>query len=153
MKNFAKSDFKPQRLFGTIDGLVSVPGQSGWGQMQNSDAVGTDILCDTSGEKPFGLGWIKFPPNGEVKLHTHEGSHMLICFEGGGEVRVEIYIPGEQQAFQKYELSSGLCYNIESLVAHSVHAGSNGLTLLVVGNNYRNATSTDRLQMVDAGGQ
>ncbi|MDB5204542.1 MAG: hypothetical protein JWP09_570 [Candidatus Taylorbacteria bacterium] len=148
MKKFAPPDFRAQRLFELRGEVILLPSQVGWGQMHHSDALGTDILCDTSGEKPFGLGWIKFPPNGEVKLHTHEGSHVLICFAGRGQVKVEINIPAERQSFQGHELSPGDCYSIGSLVAHSVHAGPDGLTLLVVGNDYRNATSTDRLQMV-----
>lgn len=146
---FAKPDFKPKGLFKLVEGnIFPIPELSGWGKMHQSDAVGTDVICDESGNKPFGMGWIKFPPNGEVKLHTHEGSHILTCFGGNGKVKVEISIPGERQALQEHDLSPGLCYNIESMVPHSVHAGPEGLLLLVIGNDYRHATATDRLQMI-----
>lgn len=146
--HFAKPAFKPQRLFRLDGTFTPFPGPAGWGQMCNSDAKGTDTLLDTSGSQPFGLGWIEFPPNGEVLLHTHAGSHILTCFRGGGKVVVEAW-ENDTSKLIDHELTVGLCYNIESMVAHSVHAGPEGLLLLVVGNDYRHATSDKRLDMTN----
>lgn len=82
-------NFAPKKIFEIKAGRAHpLPAEINWDQMQQSDALGTDIIYDESGEKPFGLGWIRFPPFGEVKLHTHEGSHILICFGGAGTLKV-----------------------------------------------------------------
>lgn len=146
---WAKSKFTPKSLFSLNSGRLSpAPELSRWGQMHHSDAVGIDVVTDVSGEKPFGLGWIKFPPHGEVKLHTHEGSHILICFAGDGAVKVQVKDRSKHSRIRSHSICLGQCYSIESLVPHSVHAGGDGLLLLVIGNDYRHAVSTDRLQMV-----
>lgn len=121
----------------------------GWQEMHHSDAVGVDILYDNSGERPFGLGLIEFPPYGEVPLHVHEGSHILVCFDGDALVKVEVNDSEGHQSIVTHSLSIGQCYNIESMVSHSVHAGSSGVLLLVVGNDYRMAANQDRLEVVN----
>jgi quercetin dioxygenase-like cupin family protein len=115
--------------------------------MHESDAFGVDVFYDDSGEKPFGLWWIKFPPFGEVKLHTHKGSHMLVCFAGNGKVCVEIEENGVKKIREEL-LLSWYCYSIPSMIPHSVHAGAETLLLLVIGNDYRPADSHDRLDLI-----
>jgi mannose-6-phosphate isomerase-like protein (cupin superfamily) len=117
--------------------------------MFHSDAVGVDILCDTSGDRPFGMGLIEFPPHGEVSLHVHEGSHILVCFDGEALVRVQVCDSDGSQRMVTHSISIGQCYNIESMVPHSVHAGASGVLLLVVGNDYRMAANQDRLEVVN----
>jgi quercetin dioxygenase-like cupin family protein len=144
------SDFTSHKLFVLRDDTFNAaPEIQRWAPMHNSDALGVDVICDTSNATPFGLGWIKFPPHGEVKLHTHEGSHMLICFAGSGTVKVVAQESEKESRIVINELSTGECYNIPSMVPHSVHSGSDGLLLLVIGNDYRRAASEDRLQMVN----
>jgi len=142
-------DFKPLTLFSEDSDVSSASWNSiNWAPMHQSDAKGVDLIVDDSGQKPFGLGWIEFPAFGEVNLHTHEGSHILICFRGSGEVRIQD--TGDIENLLAARLTIGKCYNIASLIPHSVHAGQEGLLLLVIGNDYRTAASHERLQMIQS---
>jgi quercetin dioxygenase-like cupin family protein len=139
-----------QRLFTVMDNQVrEAPEIHSWAPMHKSDAVGVDILYDVSHQAPFGLGLIRFPPRGEVTLHVHEGSHILVCFRGGGLVNVVEQLSRGKSRIVTNTLTPGECYCIPSMVPHSVHAGPEGLLLMVVGNDYRCASSEDRLQMVN----
>ena len=119
-----------------------------WQKMHNSDARGIDVLYDDSGAKPFGLGLIEFPPCGEVQLHVHEGSHILVCLAGDGVLKVQVEGPDSPKRLASHTISVGQCYNIPSLVPHSVHASEHGMLLLVAGNDYRMAANRDRLELV-----
>ncbi len=145
-----KELFAPKSLF-TVKGSRLSPADTdmSWQNMHCSDAVGIDVLYDTSGEKPFGLGLIRFPPYGEVPLHVHEGSHMLICFDGDALVKVQSKVIGGKEHFIAHTVSVGECYQIESRIPHSIHAGSQGVLLLVVGNDYRMTANHDRLEIVN----
>jgi hypothetical protein len=149
-KSLVTPILSPRSLFSVSKAEICVADNLvDWAEMHHSDAIGIDVLYDSSGQKPFGLGWIKFPPYGEVKLHTHEGSHILICFAGSGVVKVVVEDLQRNSRIHTNQIGVGECYGIESLVPHSVHAGELGLLLLVVGNDYRQAAHQDRLQMVN----
>jgi hypothetical protein len=144
------NSFAPRELFTCAQSRLRPAGSvSDWDTMCHSDAVGVDILCDTSGERPFGLGLIQFPPHGEVGLHIHEGSHILVCLDGDALLRVQVNTDTDQPCMATHRISIGQCYSIESMVPHSLHAGSGGVLLIVVGNDYRMAANHDRLEIVN----
>lgn len=101
--------------------------------MTRSDAKGVALLHD--GER-FGADIIEFPPVGEIGTHKHPGAHMLFVLAGSGTVIRD----GATRP-----LSPGDCYLVASDQPHSVHAGEDGLRLLVVGNDHRSVDSEERL--------
>lgn len=101
--------------------------------MHASDARGLRLLRDGK----FGADVIDFPPGGKVAMHTHPGSHILFCIGGSGHVITRAVT----------RITVGDCYLIESGEPHEVQAGAHGLRLIVVGNDYRDVASAERLKL------
>lgn len=104
-------------------------------KMCNSDGKGRPLLK----EGDFGADIIRFASGDGVKNHTHQGSHILFVVSGGGFVEYN---------GQNHVLEPGVCYLIPSMVDHAIKATSE-LVLIVVGNNHRNLSSPERLDVVD----
>lgn len=99
--------------------------------MHLSDGTGEPLLRFNS----FGADIIRFPADGGVGLHVHEGDHILFVLYGRGVV---VY------ASEEHELYPGLCYLIPGSVEHAIRA-SEELVLVAVGNIHRPLESMERL--------
>lgn len=112
-------------------------------KMANSDATALPLLREKVGHNEyFGGDLIRFPPGGQVRMHTHEGSHLLFCVGGTGTVTVVTDSGGKEEHW----LIPGACYLIKSEQPHSIKA-KDELTLLAVGNKHFEAWSEARMEL------
>ena len=119
-------------------------------QMHISQGTARQFIYDTTGSKPFGLDQIRFAPSEGVQMHTHPGSHILICIGGKGQLTMKNKTSAGEQATEVLDLESGIAYLVPSLVPHAVYASFDSeLLLLVVGNDHRKADAPDRLDIVE----
>ena len=118
-------------------------------QMHISQGTARQLIYDITGEKPFGLDQIRFAPGEGVPLHTHPGSHILICIGGKGVLTMRHTAQSETAITEKLDLEAGIAYLVPSQVPHAVYASNDTeLLLLVVGNDHRKADALDRLDIV-----
>ena len=104
-------------------------------QMARSDATAFPLLITGK----LGADLIRFPPGGEVPLHTHPGSHLLFVVSGEGFVECD----GEKTPIQ-----AGDCYAIPGGSIHAIQAGpTSELTMIAVGDDHRDAGSEGRLDV------
>lgn len=103
-------------------------------KMMHSDGTGSPLFTS----KGFGADIIRFPPNGKVGNHTHEGDHILFVIRGTGIVEYD----GVQ-----HELYPGLAYLVPGQVPHAIYAKEE-LILIAVGNDHRPLNSEDRLNVI-----
>lgn len=105
--------------------------------MHESDATAEHLFELSSG---LFASFLRFPPNGRVPMHTHEGAHILWVVRGNGWVTT----PNEN-----FALAPGCIYVVPALEPHEVAAGEIGLDLLVVGDTYFPEDSSERLQLME----
>lgn len=118
-------------------------------RMHLSQGTARQLLFDTSCEKPFGLDQIRFAPSEGVAMHTHPGSHILLCIGGKGTLEMKHSL-ADNLILETVNLEAGIAYLVPSLVPHSVYAKEDSeLLLLVIGNDHRRADATDRLNIAE----
>jgi quercetin dioxygenase-like cupin family protein len=105
--------------------------------MAHSDARAEHLFQLSSG---LFTSFIRFPPQGKVPMHTHEGAHILWVTEGDGRLITP------EQVFGLYV---NVVYQIPSNTPHAIESGINGLSLLVTGDFYRPEDSDERLKLVE----
>lgn len=103
-------------------------------QMMHSDGTGAPLFSYNG----FGADIIRFPANGKVGNHTHEGDHILFVLKGTGIVEYNGV---------SHELYPGLSYLIPGQSDHSIYARDE-LILIAVGNNHRPLNSEERLRII-----
>lgn len=118
-------------------------------RMHISQGTARQLIYDTTGVKPFGLDQIRFAPGEGVPMHTHPGSHILICIGGKGRLIMRHISRGDGKTDEQLDLEAGIAYLVPSQVPHAVYASDDTeLLLLVVGNDHRQADALDRLDIV-----
>ncbi len=118
-------------------------------QMHISQGTARQLIFDTTGSKPFGLDQIRFAPGEGVQIHTHPGSHILICIGGKGKLIMRHISRSDGKTDEHLELEAGIAYLVPSLVPHAVYASTDTeLLLLVAGNDHRKVDAPDRLDIV-----
>lgn len=121
-------------MIGVID-LSQIPTGPLPLQMQHSDATALHLLLIDSG---LYTSFIRFPPFGSVPNHSHPGGHILLVRAGSGTLT---------KNDSDVSLSEGTLYLIKPGEPHSIEASSEGLDLLVFGDNYFPEDSKERLSL------
>ena len=104
-------------------------------QMHESDGTGKPLVKHGK----FGADLVRFAAGEGVRMHTHEGAHILFCLKGEGWVD---YGP------EPRPLAPGLCYLVPSQQPHAIRADTD-LLLIAVGDDHRPVDSTERLTVVE----
>lgn len=102
-------------------------------QMYASDASADELVSSADGK--FGADLLRFPANGKVPMHTHDGAHVLIIIGGTGLLLSE---------GSEIELHPGVVYFVPENAPHEIRASS-ALTLISVGNRRVPPSSPERL--------
>jgi mannose-6-phosphate isomerase-like protein (cupin superfamily) len=115
---------------------VSETHPSEYVSMHGSEGRGVPLVKSDG----FAADHLKFGPDKNTSLHTHEGNHILIVDKGDGWLDF---------AGKSYDLASGSCYFVPGRVPHRIRASSNGLSLYSIADQHQAVNSEKRLEIIE----